>query len=145
MITSRVAISFLIITASLQAYLLHAKSLSITTRQSVNEDDFNSNADSSCSHEQYQLEYYNELYSTNAVNSFSGNAFYYTFKAMNVHKNITGLPTTTTADHAVIANITDQNRFTPAGMETANKVVCAQILQELDTEASAISNTALCP
>ena len=146
MITSGRAISFLIITASLHAYLLHAKSLSITTRQSVNEDDFNSNVDSSCSPEQYQLEYYNELYSTNAVNSFSGNAFYYTFKAMNVHKNITGLPTTTTAeDHAIIANITDQSRFTPAGMETINKVVCAQILQELDTEASAISNTALCP
>ena len=32
----------------------------------------------------------------------------------------------------------------PAGMDTANKVVCARILQELDAVADSISNTTLC-
>ena len=47
-------------------------------------------------------------------------------------------------DNAIIANITDHSRFTPAGMETVNKVICAQILHELDAEGRAISNTAVC-
>ena len=63
---------------------------------------------------------------------------------MEIVNNKTG-SMTTADDDAVIANITDQSRFTPAGMETVNKIICAQILQELDTEANVISNTALCP
>ena len=40
--------------------------------------------------------------------------------------------------------IADPTRFTPAGMDTANRVVCARVLQELDAVADSISNTALC-
>ena len=51
----------------------------------------------------------------------------------------------TEGDHdVVIANISDHSRFQPAGMELSNKVVCAQILQEIDAEVSLISKTALC-
>ena len=64
---------------------------------------------------------------------------------MEAHNNRTVSTTTAAEDNAVIASISDQSRFTPAGMETANKVVCAQILQELDAAASVISNTAVCP
>ena len=116
-------------------------------------DAFGGNVNSSCAPEQYQLEYYNELYSTSAINSFSGNAFYYTLKAMETHNNRSESAANSaviTAEkeakgNVIIANITDHSRFTPAGMETANKVVCAQILHELDAEASAISSTAVCP
>ena len=79
------------------------------------------------------------MYNANAVNSFSGNAFYYILKVMEVHNNRTGSAKTVTAeDDAVIT------RFTPADMEIANKAVCAQILLELDVEAGIISNTAAC-
>ena len=136
-------ISFTIVIVSVQAYLLHAKSLSVSTRQSAAEDEFNSTINSSCSPEQCQLDY-KEFYSTNAINSLSGNAFYYTFKTMEIPENKTG-SITTADDDTIIANITDHSRFTPAGMETANKVICAQILKEFDEETNIISYTALCP
>ena len=41
--------------------------------------------------------------------------------------------------------IIDHSRFTSAGMETANKAICAQILKEFDEETNIISYTALCP
>ena len=50
----------------------------------------------------------------------------------------------TVEDNELIKNFDHLNRFTPAGMDLANKVVCAKILQELDAEANSISNTALC-
>ena len=131
--------------------LLDAKSLGVSRRTAF-VDVVNTNLDSSCLPEQYQLEYYSELYSTDTVNSFSGNAFYYTLKAMEIHKNRTEsqssaaiIEDTTAEDNAIIANINDISRFTPAGMETANKVICAKILIEMDEAASIISSTALCP
>ena len=141
----RGVISLLIVTVLVQAFLLHGKSMGATTRQGAIENGFNINTHSSCSPKQYQLKYINKLYCTNTVNSFSGNAFYYSFKAMEIHKNRTGSTTTTMEeDNIVIANISDQSRFIPVGMDTANKVVCAQILQELDAKTSAIFNTVLC-
>ena len=55
---------------------------------------------------------------------------------METHNNRTVPVSSPAEDNAVIASISDQSRFTLAGMETINKVVCAQILQELDAEAS---------
>ena len=62
---------------------------------------------------------------------------------MEVHNNRTE-PTVTAEENATIANITDHSRFAPAGMELANKVICAKMLQEIDEVSSAISKTALC-
>ena len=147
--------SLLIVIVLLQTNLSEAKSLRVIRRQSraaAIVDAFGGSINSSCAPEQYQLEYYNELYSTSAINSFSGNAFYYTLKAMEIHNNRSESAANSAVitakdeaeDNAVIANITDHSRFAPAGMETANKVVCAQILHELDAEANAISSTAVC-
>ena len=127
-----------------QVCLLNAKSLGVE-RRSATEDGTSEAVVSSCSPEEYQMEYYNKLYSTEAVNSFSGNAFYYINKATETHNNRTETTENTAEeDNAIIANITDGSRFTPAGMQTTNKVVCAKILQELDDVASVISDTALC-
>ena len=63
---------------------------------------------------------------------------------MEAHNN-RSMSTANTAEDNAVASINDHTRLTPAGMETANKIVCAQILHELDAEASAISNTAVCP
>ena len=52
--------------------------------------------------------------------------------------------TTAVEENEVITNFDDQNRFTPAGMDLANKVVCARYLQELDAVANSISSTAFC-
>ena len=82
------------------------------------------------------------MYNINAVNSFSGNTFYYILKAMEVHYNRTGSAKTVTVEDDAV--ITDQSMFTSAGIDIANKAVCAQILQELDVEVSIISNTAAC-
>ena len=89
----------------------------------------------------YQLKYYNKLYRlrSKAAKGFNGNTVYYAIKAAR-----TPLSDAAAADIPVIANITDQSRFTPAGMDTANKIVCAKILQEMDGEARLFSNTALC-
>ena len=148
--------SFLIFVMWAQVYLLHARSLGSTrpspATRSLGEKVGHPSkrtagaVTSSCSPSQYQLEYYNQLHSsTAAVNGLSGNTLYYTHRAMEDHNNRTVSTNTTVQDDAIIANITDQSRFTPAGMETTNKVVCAQILQELDAAASVISNTAVCP
>jgi len=98
---------------------------------------------SACSPDKHQLKYYSGLYSSNAANSFSGNIVYYALKAVETDKNRTD-SAITASDNAIIANISDHSRFTPAGMETANKAVCAKILQEMDVEASLFSATALC-
>ena len=145
--------SFLILIVSAQVYLLSARSLG-SARQpqavgNLSDKDYHPNKRTatevtSCSPSQNQLEYYNRLHSTTAVNGLSGNTLYYTLKAMEAHNNRT-VSANTAEDDAIIANITDHSRFAPAGMETANKVVCAQILHELDAEASVISNTAVCP
>ena len=143
----------LIVTISLQVCLLQAKNLRVT-KQSVIVRNFRSNdqsdsksetasANSSCSPFQHQLDHYNELYGANVANSFNGNTLHYALKAVEIHDNITE-SVVTVEDNAVVETITDQSRFTPAGMESANKVVCAKILQEMDAVTSSISSTALC-
>ena len=141
--------SALIAIVLMQACLVHAKSLRTERKSSSNPDvAVNGDGVSSCSPDQYLVEHYNELYSSNAANSFSGNAMYHALRAMQADKNRTESATTTAEnaaeDNAVIANITDQSRFTPAGMDTANRVICARILQEMDAAASVITTTALC-
>ena len=149
----------------MQAFLLHAKSLGAaeslavvsnnvaTVANGVYNDQTSDAAfketavgvDSSCSPKQYQIDHYNQLHSTKAVTGQNGNTLYYALRAMETHQNRILSATTAAEDNAVIASISDQSRLTPAGMETANKAICAKILQELDAEASVISNTALCP
>ena len=145
-------VSFLIV-ALLQASLLQSKSLR-NPRQSLGRfgsdpdqqmTEQSAGANSSCSPNQDQLESYSQLQSATAINSLSGSTLYYTLRAMEAHDNRTVSTTTAAEDNAIIANISDRTRLTPAGMETANKVVCVQILHELDVEASLISNTAVCP
>ena len=63
---------------------------------------------------------------------------------MQAEQNRSESTTTAEEDNAIVTSIADQSRFTPAGMDTANKVVCARVLQQLDAEANTISNTALC-
>ena len=116
--------------------------LNRTTNRAVRDSEVNV---VSCLPDQYQMDYFNELYSTNAVNSFSGNTLHHALRAMEAEKNRSKVTTTTTAeDHEIITRVTDQTRFTPAGMDIANKVVCANILKDMDAEASEISDTALC-
>ena len=91
----------------------------------------------SCAPKDHQLKSYNSLYNTNNMN-----ILYYVLKAVDTDKNRTD-PTITAADNATITNIND-TRFTPAGMALTNKVVCAKLLQELDTESTLFSKTALC-
>ena len=92
----------------------------------------------SCAPKDHQLKSYNSLYNTNNMN-----ILYYVLKAVDTDKNRTD-PTITAADNATITNITDTSRFIPAGMALTNKVVCAKLLQELDTESTLFSKTALC-
>ena len=141
-----------VIISVLQVHLLHAKSLGIQIQQSATADHpeirvthsstTKRTVDTSCTPDVNQLEYFNQLHNgTTPVSSFSGNTMYYALRAM---RNQTGTATATAGDEAIIANITDPTRFTPAGMDTANRVVCARALQELDAVANSISNTALC-
>ena len=99
-----------------------------------------------CLPDQYQMDYYSELYTTNVVNSFSGNALHHALRAMEADKNRSEATTTATTaeEDKIITSNTDQTRFTPAGMDIANKVICANILKDMDAEASEISDTALC-
>ena len=151
MIMSGKTVAFCIVVL-LQASLLQSKSLR-KPRQGLGSfggdgqqtSEQSAGPGSSCSPNQDQLDFYSQLRSIATVNSLSGNTLYYTLRAMEFHNNRTVSATTVAEDNAVIANITDESRFTPAGMETTNKVVCAQILQELDAAASVISNTAVCP
>ena len=97
---------------------------------------------SSCVSHQHQIKYYSGLYSSSVANNFNGNIMYYALRAVEAH-NYSTESTVTAEDNATIANITDHSRFAPAGMELANKVICAKILQEIDT-VYLISKTALC-
>ena len=145
--------SVLIMVISVQVCLLQAKSLGIQSQHSdivdqsdvriTNSSKTKRTADSSCTPDGSQLEYFSQLYSgATPINSFSGNTMYYALRAM---QSQTESATTAAAeDDAIIASITDQSRFTPAGMDTANRAICARVLQELDAEATSISNTALC-
>ena len=150
----QIKLSFILLIVLLQACLLHARSLRVERQITMSNGGSNDATthegdaflvDSSCSPGQDQLEYYSKLYGANTATGITGSTLYYATRAMEAHNNRTVSTTTAAEDNAVIANISDQSRFTPAGMESANKVVCAQILQELDAVASVISNTALCP
>ena len=146
----------IIVVVSVQACLLHAKSLrdarqsveAISSggndQQRINEGNVRS-VDSSCSPDQDQLERYGQLLNTAAINDLSGNTLYYSLRATEAHNNRSVSVTTAEEDNAVISSISDQTRFAPSGMQTANKVICAKILQEMDEVASVISNTAACP
>ena len=146
----------IIVIVSIQACLLHAKSLrgarqSVETisfgrndQQHINERNLRS-VHSSCLPSLDELEQYGQLHSTAVINDLSGNTMYYSLRAEEAHNNRSVSATTAEEDNAVISSISDQTRFAPAGMETANKVICAKILQEMDEVASVISNTAVCP
>ena len=147
MIISGKLVTFLV--ALLQASLLQSKILRNPRLSTFGSDDQqikkqSASAGPSCSPNQDQLDLYSQLHSTTEINGLSGNTLHYTLRAMEAHNNRT-MSVTTAVDDSIIANISDQSRFTPAGMEPNNKVVCAQILQELDAAASVISNTAVCP
>ena len=163
---SRQICSFLIlILLSMQTCLLDARRLRVAMRSAVvsyyhdnnpfshptdattstsNGDSDNtvppSNEPSSCTPHQHQMKYYKRLYNSSSSNTFNGNILYYALKAVKTHENRTE-QAITAEDNATIANISDLSRFIPAGMQTANKVVCAKILQEMD---GLLSNTALC-
>ena len=150
----QIKFSLMLLTVLLQACLLHAKSLRVERQITVSNGGSNDTTthkgdtvgvNSSCSPGQDQLEYYSKLYGANTATGITVNTFYYATRAMEAHNNRTVSTTTAAEDNAVIANINDQSRFTPAGMETANKVICAKILQQLDSVKNAIANTALCP
>ena len=143
----------------LLVHLLHAKSLRVNegfsiirNRRSNDQLDATESTgkvfdNSSCSPFKNQLDFYNELYGNNIANSFNGNTLYYALKAEELHKNMTN--SNITADeiaknNAIIDNVNDSSKFIPAGMDKANKVVCAKILNEMDKVASSISKTALC-
>ena len=142
---------------SVQACLLHAKSLKGVRQSAEMISSFGGNdqhrldkrnlrsVDSSCSPNQDQLEQYGQLHSAAEINGLSGNTMYYALRSVEAHNNRSVSVTTAEEDNAIISNITDQTRFAPSGMETANKVICAKILQEMDEVASVISNTAVCP
>ena len=146
----------IIVIISIQTFLLHAKSLRIAKRQQssvthhlklkvTSTHSTKRTANSSCSPDGNQLEYYNQIYnSSSSISSFNGNTMYYTLRALQVEQNRSESTTTAAEDNTAIVTITDQSRFTPAGMDTANKAVCARVLQELDAVAISISNTALC-
>ena len=148
----------IIVIVSIQACLLHAKSLR-GARQSRSVEAISSGSinqqriykrnlrsvDSSCSPNLDQLEQYGQLLSTAIINDLSGNTMYYALRATEAHNNRSLSVTTTEEDNAAISSISDQTRFASSGMEIANKVVCAKILKEMDEVASVISNTAACP
>ena len=145
---SRQLTALVIMIVLMQVCLLDARRLKIVRKST--DSILNSNmhttttaSASLCAPHQHQIKYYNGLYSSSLANNFNGNIMYYALRAVEAHNNRTE-PTVTAEDNATIANITDHSRFAPAGMELANKVVCAKMLQEMDAEASLISKTALC-
>ena len=132
----------------MQACWLDARKLKIVGKSPIvnlngNMDTVTTDSASSCTPHQHQLKYYKEMYSSSAANNFNGNIMYYALRAVEAHNNRTE-PTVTAEDNATIANITDHSRFIPAGMELANKVICAKLLQEIDKVSDLISKTALC-
>ena len=131
----------------MQAFLLHGKSLGIQRPKSTTKQSHSTKrtTDSSCSPDVNQLEYIIQMYSgSSSVSSFNGNTMYYALSALQAEQNRSESTTIAEEDNAIVTSIADQSRFTPAGMDTANKVVCARVLQQLDAEANSISNTALC-
>ena len=140
----------IIVIASLQVCSLYARSLRISRQPVVvsrpgqdpaNEVTTPSSGTlktSQCSPDQSQMDYYNRL----DINGNNGNNLYYALKAVETHKNRTGAAITED-ENDVIESI-EQSRFSPAGMDRANKVVCAKLLQEMDAETSLFSSTALC-
>ena len=159
MTTSRRTVLILTLITSMQVLLLQAKSLRRVEQSAVarvgNVDGSDQisgvrieeavgGANPLCSPGLNQMEYYSELYKDRVTKShvkgIRGNTMYYSFRANNSRAESENVD-----DLAVIASIIDHSRFAPAGMETANKAICAQILHELDAEASVISNTAVCP
>lgn len=168
MASSRQKCSLLILILSMQACLLNARRLRAAVQSAVvsylhsndplahvtdptmstdNGDPTNtvppSNKPPSCTPHEHQLKYYNGLYRSNAGSTFNGNTLYYALKAVETDKNRTE-PVISAADNETIANISE-SRYIPAGMDLANKVVCAILLQEMDAVASLFSNTAVCP
>ena len=145
MVMSEQSISLVVIVL-MQAFLMQAKSLRNTENSRFASDPPEVNIQAAkrttaCSPDINQLEVLLQLYGvrgTGSVSSFNGNTMHYALMAENE------LTTATVEDNELVANFDDLNRFTPAGMDLANKVVCARILQELDAEANSISNTALC-
>ena len=148
MANSRQNILLFTVFVLIQVCWLDARKLKTVRKSTIS--NFNGRTDttttdsvSSCVPHQHQIKYYNKLYSSSAANNFNGNIMYYALRAVEAHNNRTE-PTVTAEDNATIANITDHSRFIPAGMELANKAICAKILQEIDAETSLISKTALC-
>ena len=134
----------MIITVSLKASLpVYAKSLRVAREsalvrglRSTVDQSMNVDVDSSsCLPTKNQTDYYNGL-------NVNGNALYYALKAVEIDKNRTGAAIIS-EDNTFIESI-EQSRFSPAGMDRANKVVCAKLLQEMDAETSLFSSTALC-
>ena len=129
--------------------LVDAGALRITKQSSISNLNSSNhtattNSSSSCLPHLNKIKYYSGLYSSSSTaNSFNGNIMYYALRAAEANNNST-VPTGTAEDNATIANITDHSRFTPAGMELANKVICAKMLQEIDEVSSSISKTVLC-
>ena len=129
----------------IQPCLVDARALRIaeqSTIRNLNSTTTNNSA-LPCAPHQHQIKYYNGLYSSSAANNFNGNIMCYALRAAEAHNNMTE-STVTAEDNATIANITNHSRFAPAGMELANKVICAKMLQEIDEVLSMISKTALC-
>ena len=133
----------LLLIVLLEVCLLYAKSLPTAVVPPTDSTTGITNH-SSCLPDQYKLDYYKELHRVNVSKGFNGNIMYYAFKTMEISKDCTE-STITVDDNATISSISDPSRFTPAGMKTANKVICAKILQEMDRETKLISTTALCP
>ena len=82
-----------------------------------------------------------------ATDRFNNSIMSYALKAMEIDRKMTEREFTAednARNNAIIANITDHSRFTPAGMDLNNKVVCAKILQDLDVDLGLHSSTALC-
>ena len=143
----------------LLVHLLHTKSLKVEKEFSIirnyrSNDQLDATEstgkvfdNSSCSPYKSQLDFYNELYGNNIANSFNGNTLYYALKAEELHKNMTSSEAIADRDaenNAIIDSYNDSSKFIPAGMDKANKVVCAKILDEMEKVASSISKTALC-
>jgi len=138
---SRQTFSLIIMVVSMQTFLQAIDARKLTA---VSQSSSINSTTTSCSPHQSQLKYYNELYSISIANNFNGNILRYALKAVETDNNRTKVGIEELEDDEIIASINDHNRFTPAGMQTANKAVCAKILQEMDAEASLFSTTALC-
>ena len=144
-------VSLIALILLMQAFLLRAKSLrAVEGSQFAGEqiEHFvqaeKRTTGSSCSPSSTQLEVYFQLYGasgTDSVSNFNGNTLNYSLKAEQIRRESN---TMTTEDSDLITKYDNLTRFTPAGMDLANKVVCARFLQELDEVANSISNTALC-